>query len=115
VGNVAAYTWTNAGSQTVTLTAYNETYPDGVSTNLGFLVSLPAQPSLQSAILTNDSITFTFPVQFLQNYVVQFTTNLTPPVAWQTLQTIYYSGSDQSRITDAIGTNTARFYRVLAQ
>jgi hypothetical protein len=46
---------------------------------------------------------------------VQFATNLTPPVLWQTLQTIYYSLGGTTLIADPAWTNSARFYRVLAQ
>jgi hypothetical protein len=34
VGTATGFTWTNAGNQTVTVTAYNETYPNGVSASL---------------------------------------------------------------------------------
>jgi len=38
-----------------------------------------------------------------------------PPSPWQTLQSIYYSMAAVIDITDPVWTNTARFYRVLAQ
>jgi hypothetical protein len=42
-------------------------------------------------------------------------TSRTPPVTWQTLQTIDGNFDDVIQINDPALTNTARFYRVLAQ
>jgi len=44
----------------------------------------------------------------------QYATNLTPPVDWQTLNTFGPNFIDLIQINDP-ATNTARFYRVLAQ
>jgi hypothetical protein len=38
VGDVTAHTWTNVGNQSVTVTAYNESYPNGVSATLPVIV-----------------------------------------------------------------------------
>ena len=43
-----SYVWTNVGVYDVVLTAYNETYPNGVSTNLSIVVSFPVPPSPQN-------------------------------------------------------------------
>lgn len=110
-----AYYWTNTGDYAVTFTAYNNDNPGGVSTNIVVHVLLPDVPQLQSPILLTNGFQFQFPGQSNANYTIQYTTNLTPPVAWQTLQTIYYNYQDVIQVNDPAWTNTARFYRVLAQ
>jgi hypothetical protein len=114
-GNGAIHAWTNAGNYTVTYTAFNNDYPQGVTGSLPVVVVQPALPQLQIAMLTTNGIQFEFAGQFSVNYTVQYATNLVPPVTWQTLQTIagYYDGT--LKITDPAITNGARFYRVLAQ
>ena len=107
--------WTNAGDYTVTFTAYNNDNPAGVSTNTLVHVLLPDVPQLQSPVLLTNGFQFQFPGQSNANYTIQYATNLTPPVTWQTLQTIYYNFYDVIQINDPVWTNTARFYRVLAQ
>jgi hypothetical protein len=58
---------------------------------------------------------FEFTGQSGANYSVQYTTNLSPPVAWQTLKTILISDGGVIQINDPATTNDQRFYRVLAQ
>jgi len=70
---------------------------------------------LHSTALTTNGFQFQFDGQLSANYTVQYATNLTPPVAWQTLQTIYYTSEGTIQINDPALTNTTRFYRVLAQ
>jgi hypothetical protein len=113
VGVAMAHSWTNGGQYIVTFTAYNETHPTGVSTNMLVFVSPLPPPLSPSAALTNNTFEFTFQGQAQSTYVVQFATNLAPPVTWQTLQTISPSSTAPIQISDSIGTNTARFYRVL--
>jgi hypothetical protein len=73
-------------------------------------------PQLQSPSIVNKSLEFQFTTQVGANYTVQYATNLTPPVTWLTLQSIYdnfFIGPVQ--IQDSAPTNAARFYRVVAQ
>ncbi len=114
-GAGSSHQWTNAGNYTVTFTAYNNDHPAGVSTNIVIHVQPLNVPQLQSPVLLTNGFQFQFAGQLSVNYTVQYTTNLTPPVAWQTLQTIYYSSGGVIQINDSAWTNTARFYRVLAQ
>jgi hypothetical protein len=107
--------WTNAGDYIVTFTAYNNDNPAGVSTNIVFQVLPLNVPQMQSVELLTNGFQFQFVGQLNADYIIQYTTNLTPPVTWQTLQTIYYNTEDVIQITDSTFTNTARFYRVLAQ
>jgi hypothetical protein len=72
-------------------------------------------PQLQSSVLLTNGFQFQFISQTCANYTVQYATNLTPPVTWQTLKTILYSSGGVLPITDATATNETRFYRVLAQ
>jgi hypothetical protein len=106
--------WTNAGDYTVIFTAYNNDNPAGASTNTVVHVLLPNVPQLQSSVLLTNGFQFQFVGQSNANYTIQYTPNLAPPVAWQTLQTIYYSSGGTIQINDS-ATSTARFYRVLAQ
>ena len=114
-GASISHQWTNSGDYTVTFTAYNNDNPAGVSTNTVFQVLPLNTPQLQSAVLLTNGFQFQFAGQLSVNYTIQYTTNLTPPVTWQTLQTIYYSSEGTIQINDSAWTNTARFYRVLAQ
>jgi hypothetical protein len=110
-----SHQWTNSGDYIVTLTAYNNDNPAGVSTNILFQVLPLNTPQLESAMLLTNGFQFQFAGQWSANYTIQYTTNLTPPVTWQTLQTIYYNTEGVIQINDSAWTNTARFYRVLAQ
>ena len=114
-GASGSHQWTNAGDYTVTFTAFNNDNPAGVSTSTIIHVQPLNVPQLQSVVLTTNGFAFQFAGQGSANYTVQYTTNLTTPVTWQTLQTIYYSSGGVIQINDSAWTNTARFYRVLAQ
>jgi hypothetical protein len=114
LGATTFHQWTNAGDYAVIFTAYNNDNPGGVATNTVVHVLLPDVPQLQSPVLLTNRFQFQFPGQSNANYTIQYTTNLAPPVAWQTLQTIYYSSGGTIQINDST-TSTARFYRVLAQ
>jgi hypothetical protein len=114
-GAGSSHQWTNAGNYTVTFTAYNNDNPAGVSTNTVFQVLPLNTPQLQSPVLLTNGFQFQFVGQWSANYTIQYTTNLAPPVTWQTLQTIYYNTEGVIQINDSAWTNTARFYRVLAQ
>jgi len=107
--------WTNAGDYTVTFTAYNNDNPAGVSASTVIHVLPLNVPQLQSPVLLTNGFQFQFAGQLSANYTIQYATNLAPPVTWQTLQTIGYSSGDVIQINDSARTNTARFYRVLAQ
>ncbi len=108
------HAWANPGDYMVTFTAYNNDNPDGVSTNTLVHVLLQDVPQLQSPVLLTNGFHFQFLGQSNANYTIQYTTNLAPPVTWQTLRTIYYNFYDVIQVNDST-TNPARFYRVLAQ
>ena len=110
-----SHQWTNAGDYTVTFTAYNTDNPAGVSTNILFQVLPLNTPQLQSPVLLTNGFQFQFAGQWSANYTIQYTTNLTSPVTWQTLQTVFFNIADVVQTTDPAWTNAARFYRVLAQ
>jgi hypothetical protein len=114
-GTTASHQWTNSGNYTVTFTAYNNDNPAGVSTNIAVQVQPLNVPQLQSPLLLANGFQFQFLGQQSANYTVQYTTNLTPPATWQTLQAIINSAGGIIQINDSPWTNTARFYRVLAQ
>jgi hypothetical protein len=104
--------WTNVGDYSVVFTAYNLDYPAGVSASQVIHVVEPASPQLQSASIVSNNLVFEFTGQPDVNYIVQYTTNLNPPVAWSNLETTnsYYGGLIQ--IQDTAPTNVCRFYRV---
>jgi hypothetical protein len=74
-----------------------------------------SQPLLQSAGLVNSSIQFSFDAQYGVNYIVQYTTNLSPPIAWQTQQMIFFAPAGTVTIQDPATSDNYRFYRVQAQ
>jgi len=115
LGVGATHQWINSGDYTVTFTAYNNNNPAGVSTNIVVNVQPLTAPQLQSSALGNNGFQFQFIAQTNANYTVQYTTNLTLPSAWQTLRTITFSSGGVIQINDPAWTNTARFYRILAQ
>ena len=109
------YQWTNAGDYVVTFTAYNNDNLAGVSANTFVHVQPLNVPQLQSVLLLTNSFQFQFTGQLNANYTVQYTTNLTPPATWQTLQNIFSSNGGVHQITDSTVPGGTRFYRVLAQ
>jgi hypothetical protein len=114
-GMGSSHQWTNAGDYTVIFTAYNNDNPAGVSTNVVFPVLPLNVPQLQSPVLLTNGFQFQFAGQWSANYTIQYTTNLLPPVTWQTLQTIIWNFYNVIQISDPASTNKTRFYRVLAQ
>ncbi len=107
--------WTNTGTYTVVFTAYNNDNPAGISASMVMQVVLVDPPQLQSPSVLSNSIHFQFSTQMGANYAVQYATNLTPPVTWQTLEDINFSLGGVYQIQDSPATNAARFYRVQAQ
>ena len=105
-----SHTWTNLGNFTVTLTAYNNDYPAGVSTNVVIPVEPLAQPTLSivGASLGN-RLTINFQGQYGRiYYTVQETTNLTPPSVWLTVATVFgFGGPEQATDIACLPTKTA--------
>lgn len=106
-----AHVWTNAGNYAVKFAAFNADHPAGVATNLLLDVVPLTSPEIS---LTNEG-EGTFSLQFTGQpgitYVVERTTNLVPPVAWQTLGTFPSTGG-VVRATDPAATNAMQFYQV---
>jgi hypothetical protein len=71
-------------------------------------------PQLQPPVISSNTIQFQFTMQEGANYFVQYATNLSPPVTWTTLQSIYDNFGGTMTVQDS-ATNAARFYRVQAQ
>jgi len=115
VGPYDYHSWANAGLYPVTFTAYNNDNPAGVSTGILVNVEPLNPPQLQIAGVTNNTFQFQFTGQTNATYVIQFTTNLVPPVTWNTLQTLYFNSQAALQISDAAATNLTRFYRVSVQ
>jgi len=113
VGN---HIWTNAGTYPVTLTLYNVDHPEGISSNVVVTVDPFLSPSLTSLNVVSNSCQFSFFAQLFVVYTVQYTTNLSPPISWQTIpQPIDIFTNGTVTFTDPIGTNGMRFYRVKGQ
>ena len=116
LGASASHTWANAGTYSVTLTAYNADHPSGVSSNFTVFVDPFLAPSLQSSGVVSNSFQFSFGTQKGILYTVQYATNLTAPVSWQILsQFLFSTNGETMTLQDPAVTNGARFYRVYAQ
>ena len=115
LGAATVYQWAAPGDYPVSFTAYNNDNPSGVGTSVLVHVVQPNPPQLATPLLSNGSFVFQFTGQTDANYAVQYTTNLLPPVSWQTLQSFPYSHGQVYQIQDPLQTNGWRFYRVLAQ
>ena len=101
-------TTNNAGNYDVIITS---PYGSVVSSNVSLTVLVP--PSITGILPNTDgSLTLNFTGGAGQTYLVQATTNLIPPVVWQTLSTNVAGQDSTWQLTD---TNTldcpARFYR----
>jgi hypothetical protein len=107
--------WTNAGNYDVVFTAYNTNHPTGISASMLVHVASVSPPQLQAPSVLSNGFQFQFNGQVTANYVVQYATNLTPPVTWLTLQSMDDSTGGVYQIQDAPPTNAVRFYRVGAQ
>lgn len=104
--------WASPGDYPVVLTAYNNDNPNGVSTNLMVHVQLPLPAQIQSSVLLTNGFKFQFAGQMNADYTIDYATNLTPPVSWQSLEWIFYNTQSAIQIVDTNATNAARFYRV---
>jgi hypothetical protein len=113
---VGLHVWNTAGTYTLAFAAYNSTYPAGVSTNVTVQVQPLLAPQLLPPVISSNAFEFQFTAQGNVNYTIQYSTNLTPPIVWQTLQTIYQNQNNVIQIADpSWTTNGIRFYQVLAQ
>jgi hypothetical protein len=104
--------WTNAGDFNVTFTAYNADNPGGVSTNALIHVNLPDSPLLSATASNGTNLVLSFQIQSPLTYVVERTTNLTPPIAWQTSASFSAGYTGTAFITNNASTNGAAFFRV---
>lgn len=107
--------WTNSGDYTVTFTAYNADYPAGVSTNVVLHVVPLAPPTITVGGLNGTNFSLSFPGQPGASYVVEQTSDLTPPVVWKTVASVNANNTNLLQVTDTKATNASRFYRVRAQ
>jgi len=113
LGYQASHAWDNTADYPVTLTAYNADYPGGVSTNLMVHV-VPLELQVMAAGGTTDNLCrLTLSSQAGVDYVVEYATNLVPPVLWKTLHAWTGLGG-VIEVEDTNATSTARFYRLLA-
>jgi hypothetical protein len=71
-----------------------------------------AAPAIQSASLSGSTVQLTWTGVSGLQYQVQYVTNLTQ-ANWVALASATATGSTMTT-TDTVGTNTARFYRILA-
>lgn len=109
------HSWTEPGDYLVTLTAYNLDHSEGVTgqTTVTVIPALPVQMLAASAWSgTNFSLSFTGQLGF--TYTVEQTTNLAPPVTWQTWKTLPGTAG-LIELTDPGATNAMRFYRLRRQ
>jgi hypothetical protein len=106
-----SHRWTNAGDFNITFTAYNADNPGGVSTNALIHVNLPNSPMLSATPSNGTNLVLNFPIQAGLTYVVEQTTNLGPPAAWQTAASIFSYGGT-AFVTNSTATNASGFFRV---
>lgn len=104
--------WTNAGNFTVSFTAYNADFPNGVSTNLNVPVVPLIVPSL-SLEVSKTNLSFLFPTQPGLLYWLEQTASLTPP-NWQTVAGMTATNSTMKLMLPNTADPT-RFYRIKIQ
>ncbi|HSU52880.1 MAG TPA: immunoglobulin domain-containing protein [Candidatus Dormibacteraeota bacterium] len=114
-GRIVQYIWNAPGDFPLTLTAVNNDYPDGVSTNLMVHVAFPDPVQLTQPTTASNQTQFRFTTQYSATYTVEYATNLAQPVSWKTLQTFFFATGGDYLIKDSGASNAARFYRVRAQ
>jgi hypothetical protein len=111
-----SYSWSSVGDYTVIFTAFNADHPAGVSTNIVIHVVPLSHPTLTSPSMAGTKFTFSFACQSGAAYFVEQTTNLAPPITWQSVTSFTAFGGDATvLINDAKATNSSRFYRVRVQ
>jgi hypothetical protein len=111
-GYQTSHIWTNEGHFNVVVTAYNTDNPAGVSTNLLLTILPVLSPHLSAPTVRSNAFQFQFSTQTNLDYIVQWTTNLSFPIAWQLFQNGYSLSNGVVTITDNIPPNGRRFYRV---
>jgi len=109
------HTWITHGDYTVTFTAFNTDHPDGVSASLVVNVLPLTAPTVTVGGLSGSNFSLIFSVQPGVTYVVEQTTDLTPPTVWQSVTTIFATTTNVVQVTDTKATNTMLFYRVRTQ
>ena len=109
------HSWSNNGDYPVTLTAYNNDDPAGVSTTILVQVQSPLPVQIGSSALLTNGFSFQFAGQINANYIIQYSTNLSPPISWQTLQELFNNSQPTVQFLDPSGTNEARYYRVVTE
>ncbi len=108
---VTSHVWPNPGEYQVTFTAYNADNPGGETANLLVRVVPLVPPPLTAEGLNGTNFSLSFPGQSGVTYLIEQTTNLVPPVTWQTVRTILSTGA-LMQVLDPRATNAMRFYRV---
>jgi len=107
--------YTNAGVFPLTLTAYNLDKSNGVSATSSICILPLLGPSVQIPVIVGNQLQVTFPTQSNVVYTVQYATNLTPPALWVSLNKTWGWGMGTPlTFTDTLS-NSARYYRILAQ
>lgn len=114
ISYMTAHSWSIPGDYTVTFTAYNDSNPSGVSTTMIVNVVAIESPSWVSILKTNNSFRFSFNTQVGVSNVIDYATNLSPPVIWIPLKTSAATNVLMSEL-DTNPTNATRFYRLRAQ
>ena len=114
ISYMTTHSWSIPGDYTVTFTAYNDSNPSGVSTTMIVNVVAIESPSWVSILKTNNSFRFSFNTQVGVSNVIDYATNLSPPVIWIPLKTSVATNVLMSEL-DTNPTNATRFYRLRAQ
>ena len=114
-GMSTSHVWAVAGTHDLVLTAYNVDNPDGVSASVLLNLMPLLQPALTAVSRTTNGFLLQFPVQSNLYYIIQRTTSLTPPIAWQTLRYSTTNTDGMLPFLDSTATGSRQFYRVQVQ
>jgi PKD repeat protein len=111
---VTTHVWTNPGDYILKATVFNSDHPAGIAATASVHVMTISAPTVSGPTISNGSLSLEFASQPGLTYQLQSTTNLSFPITWQPLQTLYSTGGVLSVSAPSV-TDPSSFYRLQIQ